>query len=102
MDMLVRRTHVDHGAGRDEASGSMAALVDQITGLARRQFREFLIVPAATLAIGLLYLQITPAQYTATTTLLIDSTTLRVLQNQLQPQGDVPLDTLQEGTQVEI
>lgn len=102
MDMLVRRTHVDHGAGRDEASGSMAALVDQITGLARRQFRVFLIAPAVTLAIGLLYLLVTPAQYTATTTLLIDSTTLRVLQNQLQPQGDVPLDTLQVGSQVEI
>jgi succinoglycan biosynthesis transport protein ExoP len=100
MDMLVRRTHVDHG--RDEASGSMSALIDQVTGLARRQYRVFLIVPAVALAIGLLYLLVTPAQYTATTTLLIDSTTLRVLQSQLQPQGDVPLDTLQVGSQVEI
>jgi succinoglycan biosynthesis transport protein ExoP len=100
MDMLVRRTHVDHG--RDEASGSMSALIDQITGLARRQYRVFLIVPAVALAIGLLYLLVTPAQYTATATLLIDSTTLRVLQNQLQPQGDVPLDTLQVGSQVEV
>lgn len=100
MNMLVRRTHVDHG--RDEASGSMSALIDQVTGLARRQFRVFLIAPAVALAIGLLYLLVTPAQYTATTTLLIDSTTLRVLQNQLQPQGDVPLDTLQVGSQVEI
>lgn len=100
MDMLARRTLVDHG--RDEASGSMSALIDQVTGLVRRQYRVFLIVPAVALAIGLLYLLITPAQYTATTTLLIDSTTLRVLQNQLQPQGDVPLDTLQVGSQVEI
>ncbi|MBR0838996.1 polysaccharide biosynthesis tyrosine autokinase [Bradyrhizobium liaoningense] len=96
----MRRTHVDHG--RDEASGSMSALIDQITGLARRQYRVFIIVPAMALAIGLLYLLVTPSQYTATTTLLIDSTTLRVLQNQLQPQGDVPLDTLQVGSQVEI
>ncbi len=103
MDMLVRRTGVDHGAGRDEASGSMSALIDQVTGVVRRQFRVFLIVPAVALAIGVLYLLVTPAQYTATTTLLIDSTTLRVFQNQLQPQGgDVPLDTLQVGSQVEI
>jgi succinoglycan biosynthesis transport protein ExoP len=100
MDMLVRRTHVDHG--RDDASGSMSALIDQVTGLARRQYRVFLIAPAVALAIGVLYLLVTPAQYTATTTLLIDSTTLRVLQNQLQPQGDIPLDTLQVGSQVEI
>ncbi|WP_204337629.1 Wzz/FepE/Etk N-terminal domain-containing protein, partial [Klebsiella pneumoniae] len=77
------------------ASGSMSALIDQVTGLARRQYRVFLIAPAVALAIGVLYLLVTPAQYTATTTLLIDSTTLRVLQNQLQPQGDIPLDTLQ-------
>ena len=100
MDMLVSRPPVDHEAG--EASGSMSALIEQLTGLARRQYRVFVIVPAAALAIGLLYLLLTPAQYTATTTLLIDSTTLRVLQNQLQPQGDVPLDTLQVGSQVEI
>jgi succinoglycan biosynthesis transport protein ExoP len=100
MDMLVSRTAVDRTVG--EASGSMSALIEQLTGLARRQYRVFVIVPAAALAIGLLYLLLTPAQYTATTTLLIDSTTLRVLQNQLQPQGDVPLDTLQVGSQVEI
>ena len=50
----------------------------------------------------LLYLLVTPAKYTATATLLIDSSTLRVLQNQLQPQGDIPLDTLQVGSQVEV
>lgn len=100
MDMLVSRPAVNHAAG--ESSGSMSALIEQLTGLARRQYLVFVIVPAAALAIGLLYLLLIPAQYTATTTLLIDSTTLRVLQNQLQPQGDVPLDTLQVGSQVEI
>ncbi|WP_200948600.1 MULTISPECIES: AAA family ATPase [unclassified Bradyrhizobium] len=96
----MSRPSINHAAG--EASGSMSALIEQLTGLARRQYRVFLIVPAAALTIGLLYLLLTPAQYTATATLLIDSTTLRVLQNQLQPQGDVPLDTLQVGSQVEI
>ncbi|MFB9269365.1 polysaccharide biosynthesis tyrosine autokinase [Bradyrhizobium erythrophlei] len=102
MDMLPRRTRIDYGAGREEATTSMSALIDQLTGLARRQYWVFLIVPAVAIAIGLLYLLATPSQYTATATLLIDSSTLRVLQNQLQPQGDIPLDTLQVGSQVEI
>jgi succinoglycan biosynthesis transport protein ExoP len=102
MDMLPRRTRVDYHNGPEEASSSMSALIDGLSGLVRRQYRVFLIVPAVTIAIALLYLLVTPPQYTATTTLLIDSSTLRVLQNQLQPQGDVPLDTLQVGSQVEI
>lgn len=102
MDMPPRRTRVDYHKGQEEASSSMAALIDGLSGLVRRQYRVFLIVPAVTVAIGLLYLLVTPPQYAATTTLLIDSSTLRVLQNQLQPQGDVPLDTLQVGSQVEI
>jgi succinoglycan biosynthesis transport protein ExoP len=102
MDMLPRPTRLDYNAGRQEASPSISALIDQLTGLARRQYRVFLIVPAVALAIGLLYLLVTPSQYTATATLLIDSTTLRVLQNQMQPQGEIPLDSLQVGSQVEI
>ncbi|OAF02707.1 hypothetical protein AYJ54_25880 [Bradyrhizobium centrolobii] len=100
--MLPRRMQVDYGAGREQASSSMSTVIDQLTGLVRRQYRVFVIVPTAALALGLLYLLVTPSQYTATATLLIDSSTLRVLQNQLQPQGDVPLDTLQVGSQVEI
>src|SRR5438270_124618 len=102
MDMLSHRARVDYHNGREDASRSMSALIDQLTGLARRQYLIFLIVPLAAIAIGLIYLLVTPAQYTATATLLIDSSTLRVLQNQLQPQGDVPLDALQVGSQVEI
>src|SRR4051812_25254234 len=102
MDMPLHRTRVNYSGGREEASSSMSALIDQLSGLARRQYRVILIVPAVAIAIGLLYLLVTPSQYTATATLLIDSSTLRVLQNQLQPQGDIPLDTLQVGSQVEI
>lgn len=102
MDMPLRRTRVNYSGGREEASSSMSALIDQLSGLARRQYRVILVVPAVAIAIGLLYLLVTPSQYTATATLLIDSSTLRVLQNQLQPQGDIPLDTLQVGSQVEI
>ena len=102
MDMPLHRTRVNYSGGREEASSSMSALIDQVSGLARRQYGSFSSCPAVAIAIGLLYLLVTPSQYTATATLLIDSSTLRVLQNQLQPQGDIPLDTLQVGSQVEI
>jgi succinoglycan biosynthesis transport protein ExoP len=103
MDMLSRRTGLDYDAGEEaSAPASMSALIDQLTGLVRRQYQVFLIGPAVVVALGVAYLLVAPAQYTATATLLIDSSTLRVLQNQLQPQGDIPLDTLQVGSQVEI
>lgn len=102
MDMLPHRTRIEYNGERDEASSSVTALIDQLTGLVRRQYRVFLALPAAAIGAGLLYLLVTAPQYTATATLLIDSSTLRVLQNQQQPQGDIPLDTLQVGSQVEI
>jgi len=106
MDVRSRRTaidYADHGTAADApAATSMSALIDQLTGFVRRQHLVFSIVPAATIAVGVLYLFITPAQYTATATLLIDSSPLRVLQNQQQQLGDIPLDTVQVGSQVEI
>jgi succinoglycan biosynthesis transport protein ExoP len=102
MDMLSRRPAIDYHDTGEEAPASVSALIEQLTGLVRRQYQVLLGVPAVAIVIGLLYLLITPPQYTATATLLIDSSTLRVLQNQLQPQGDIPLDTLQVGSQVEI
>jgi|SRR3981081_4232337 succinoglycan biosynthesis transport protein ExoP len=94
MDMLSHRTGLDYNDAGEEASApaSMSALIDQLTGLVRRQYLVLLIGPAAAVVLGLAYLLITPAQYTATTTLLIDSSALRVLQNQLQPQGDKTRD----------
>jgi polysaccharide biosynthesis transport protein len=106
MDMLSRRSRADYaddGAPKDAAAAdTMSAVIEQLTGFIRRQHRVFIIVPAAAIALGLLYLLITPAQFTATATLLIDSSTLRALQNQALPQGDIPLDTIQVGSQVEI
>ncbi len=104
MDMLSRRTGADYGFAEAEASAtaSIPDLIERLTGFARRQYQVLLLGPAVAIAFALLYLLVTPAQYTATATLLIDSGTLRVLQNQLQPQGDIPLDTLQVGSQVEI
>jgi succinoglycan biosynthesis transport protein ExoP len=106
MDELSRTIGIDHAhhgtAEPFSAATSMSALIEQLTGFVRRQYRIFVIVPAAAIALGLLYLMITPALYTATATVLIDGSALRALQNQLQPQGDVPLDTVQVGSQVEI
>ncbi|MBC9879341.1 AAA family ATPase [Bradyrhizobium sp. INPA01-394B] len=102
MDMISRAARADYRNSGADAPDSLSTLLERLTGLVRRQYRLLLAIPLAALAIGALYLVITPPQYTATTTLLIDSSTLRVLQNQLQPQGDVPLDTLQVGSQVEI
>jgi polysaccharide biosynthesis transport protein len=107
MDVLSRRASIDYaddGAAKEaSAADPMSALIEQLTGFIRRQYLILIIVPAAAIAIGLLYLYVTPAQYTATATLLIDSSTLRALQSQLQqPQGEIPLDTIQVGSQVEI
>src|ERR1700730_5129245 len=101
-----RRTAIDYadrGAAEEAPpAASMSALIEQLAGFVRRQYKVFVIVPAAAIVLGLLYLLVTPEQYTATATLLIDSSKLRILQNQLQPQGDIPLDTVQVGSQVEI
>jgi polysaccharide biosynthesis transport protein len=106
MDVPSRRTAIDYadrGAAEEApAAASMSALIEQLAGFVRRQYKVFVIVPAAAIVLGLLYLLVTPEQYTATATLLIDSSKLRILQNQLQPQGDIPLDTVQVGSQVEI
>lgn len=102
MGMLSHRSRFYLDDAGEQASGSMSALIEQLTGYARRQYLVFLIVPAVAIALSFLYLLVTPAQYTATATLLIDSSMLHVLQNQLQPQGDIPLDTLQVGSQVEV
>src|SRR5258708_3212078 len=106
MDGRWRRSGVgyaDEGAAKEVAVAEwMSAVIFHLSGFIRWQALFFVIVPAATIALGLLYLLTTPAQYSATATLLVDSSTLRVLQNQLQPQGDIPLDTVQVGSQVEI
>jgi succinoglycan biosynthesis transport protein ExoP len=106
MDLLSRRTAMndaDNGAAKEaSAADSMSNLIEQLTGFIRRQYQVFVIVPAAAIALGIVYLLITPAQYTATATLLIDSSALRALQNHQQSLGDIPLDTVQVGSQVEI
>jgi polysaccharide biosynthesis transport protein len=84
-------------------STSIAELIERVTGFVRRQFPIFVFVTPLALALGLLYYFTTPPSYTAHTKLIIDSSKMRVLQPQ-QPQTttDMPLDTAQVETQLEV
>jgi polysaccharide biosynthesis transport protein len=87
---------------RPEDSFAIAELIEQLTGFIRRQFPIFLFITACSLALGLVYLITTPPNFTSHAMLLIDSSKLRILQQQQTPIGDVPIDTAQVETQVEI
>jgi len=83
-------------------SVSISDLVEQISGFLRRRYLMFLIVTACTIGFSFVYLQTTPARYTAHAVMMIDSSKLRVLQQQQVSFADVPLDTAQVETQVEV
>jgi exopolysaccharide transport family protein len=100
---VVQAKAIDQ-AERDDAGGtiSVSDLVEQIWGFLRRQYLVFLIVTACAIGLGLVYLLTTPARYTAHAMMLIDSSKLRVLQQQQVSFADSPLDTTQIETQVEV
>lgn len=91
-------------AERDQSGGiiSVSDLVEQLWGFIRRQYLVFLIVTACAIGLGLVYLVTTPARYTAHAMMLIDTSKLRVLQQQQASFADTPLDTTQIETQVEV
>ena len=76
--------------------------VEQLGGFVRRQFPIFVFIVACAIALGLVYLVTTPASYTSHAMLLIDSSKVRVLQQQQTAVGDIPIDTAHVETQVEI
>jgi succinoglycan biosynthesis transport protein ExoP len=82
-------------------SASIAELIEKLRGFVSRQFPIFIFITGCALALGLLYLVTTPARYTAHAMLMIDSSKLRILQQQA-PIGDIPIDTAQVETQVEL
>ena len=84
-----------------EDSISLSDLAEQIAGFVRRQLPIFVFVVACAIALGLVYLFTTPASFTSHAMLLIDSSKLRILQQEA-PLGDIPIDTAQVETQVEI
>jgi polysaccharide biosynthesis transport protein len=88
---------------REESSNSfsLAETAELISAFGRRQFPIFVFIFACAIALGLVYLVTTPASYTSHAMLLIDTSNVRILQQQV-PLGDVPIDTAQVETQVEI
>jgi len=86
----------------ESASITVSELIEQATGFVRRQLPIFLIVTACATALGLAYLISTPARFTANAMLLIDSSKVRMFSQQQQTLADVPLDTAQVETQVEV
>ena len=80
---------------------SLSDVAELITGFVRRQFPIFVFVFACAIGLGLVYLFTTPASYTSHAMLLINSSKLRILQQEA-PMGDIPIDTAQVETQVEI
>ena len=98
----AERAHGSLAHGSLSGPVSLSELADQINGFVRRQYPIFVFFVICALTIGIAYLLTTPAQYTAHAMLLIDSSKLRVLQEQQAPMADVPLDTAQVETQVEL
>lgn len=89
-------------AGKLIESISIAELVEQVTGFIRRQLPIFLFVCACAVGLGLAYLFTAPPRYTSHAMLLIDSSKARGLQQQQMALVDIPLDTAQVETQVEV
>jgi exopolysaccharide transport family protein len=103
MDMQSARIANDRGGGQiKEAAISASEIIEALIGFARRQRYLLLIVPAIAVFIGLVYMFVTPPQYTATATLLIEGNPLRVLQDQSRTADNTPLDTLQVASQVDV
>lgn len=96
-----RRVNLADADQATEAT-SIAELVEQVTGFVRRQFPVFLFVTAGIVGLGFAYLFTTPPKYTAHAMLLIDSSKARAFQQQQTVLGDIPLDTAQVETQVEV
>jgi polysaccharide biosynthesis transport protein len=81
---------------------SISELLEQLTGFLKRQYPLFIFITACCVALGFVYLFTTPSKYTSHAMLLIDSSKLRFLQDQATPAVDVPIDTAQVETQLEI
>ncbi|MET4290141.1 succinoglycan biosynthesis transport protein ExoP [Bradyrhizobium sp. LB8.2] len=82
---------------------SFSEIMENLWRIARRQYLVFLFIIPFSLILSFAYLITAPAKYASHAMLLIDSSKVRILQQQSQsPMGDVPIDTAQVETQVEI
>src|SRR3974390_3498201 len=76
--------------------------IEWVRGFLRRQYPIFVVIVACCLALGLVYLVTTPPRYTSDAMLQIDSSKLRILQQQQAPIVDMPIDAGQVETQIEV
>ena len=82
------------------SESSISDIVEQVTGLIRRQFPLFLFFTGSAIALALVYLVTTPAMYTAHAMLLIDSNRASSVQLAQNPFGEI--DSAQIDTQVQL
>ncbi|RAI45017.1 Wzz/FepE/Etk N-terminal domain-containing protein [Rhodoplanes roseus] len=80
---------------------SVGAQLLALLAMLRRQISLVLIVVACTTGLGLAYLMATPAQYTATGTMIIDTRKVQLFQQQ-SGLGDIAVDAGTVETQVQI
>ena len=64
-------------------SNSLSQQLEQLFGLIRRQHLLIIVIIASTMAFGFIYLKTTPPTYSAHAKLIIDSSKVRALQQQL-------------------
>jgi polysaccharide biosynthesis transport protein len=96
-----RHTHAKPAQDESADLFNISELVEQLSGFIRRQLPIFLFIVPCSLVLGLVYLLTASPSFTSHATLLIDSSKTRILQQQ-GSIGDVPIDTAQVETQVEI
>lgn len=103
MDKFLQNSGSDlSGQDSQAASTSISELIEQAGGFARRQYPIVLFFAAVAVALGFVYLFTAQKQYTANALLLMDYSKARVLQQNQQAFGEIPLDTAQVETQIEL
>lgn len=90
----------DHEAPPEDLF-TVSELIEQLSGFIRRHFPIFIFISSCCVALSLVYLLTTPPSFTSHAMLLINSSKVRILQ-QDSPLNDLPIDTAQVETQVEI
>jgi succinoglycan biosynthesis transport protein ExoP len=100
---------LQHSPGLDDpeqhfqaASFSTKEVIEQLLGFIRRQYPIMALISASAIALSLVYLLTTSKLYTAHAMFLIDTTKMQILQQQQQVVGELPLDTAQVETQIEV
>jgi succinoglycan biosynthesis transport protein ExoP len=81
---------------------SLGEYLEQAAGFGRRQYAVIIFFVTCALALAFVYLFTTPKQYTAHAMLLMDTSKTRVLQQSQQAFGELPLDSAQVETQIEL